>query len=162
MANRFAAFERIARAAHTVTQREATETSDLHPFDVRNVHPKLPTKVRRLFDDGHYSDATFTAFKYLDKLVSSHSKVADSGSKLMMEAFNGEKPGEPKVQLTPLLSISEKDEQKGYRFIFAGSSWAIRNPRAHEHSIVDDIDTCLDHLVFVSMLIRRLEQAGYV
>jgi hypothetical protein len=37
----------------------------------------------------------------------------------------------------------------------------IRNPRAHEPTIVDDPDICLDHLSFVSLLLRRLEQAGY-
>ena len=37
----------------------------------------------------------------------------------------------------------------------------IRNPRAHEVTIVNDLDICLDHLSFVSLLLRRLEQAGY-
>jgi hypothetical protein len=67
----------------------------------------------------------------------------------------------PKVQLTALKSISEKDEQEGYQFIFAGGMRGIRNPRGHEDTVVDGIDTCLDHLSFVSMLVRRLEQAGY-
>ena len=48
-----------------------------------------------------------------------------------------------------------------FRFVFAGSMWAIRNPRGHEFDVIDDPDTCLDHLSFVSMLLRRLEQAGY-
>ena len=51
--------------------------------------------------------------------------------------------------------------QDGYRFVFAGGVKAIRNPRGHEHSVVDDPDICLDHLSFVSLLLRRLEQAGY-
>lgn len=129
---------------------------------MRNVHPLLPPKVRKLFDDGHYAEATFEAFKYLDKKVSLHSGIKESGHKLMMAALDGEQPGKPKIQLTPLNEISEVDEQKGYRFVFAGSVWAIRNPRGHEHSVNDDIDTCLDHLSFISMLIRRLEAAGYV
>lgn len=161
MADAFELFERIARSAHKVTHREQTDQPTLHPFDVRNVHSRLPAKVRKLFDDGHYADATFTAFKYLDKLVSKHSNIRDSGYKLMMDAFNGEKPGEPKLQLTPLASVSDVDEQKGFRFVFAGSVWAIRNPRGHEYSIIDDVDTCLDHLTFLSMLIRRLESAGF-
>jgi hypothetical protein len=76
----------------------------------------------------------------------------------MMDAFDEAKP---KLKLTPLISISEIDEQKGYRFVFAGGMWAIRNPRGHEFNVVDDPDTCLDHLSFVSMLLRRLEEAGY-
>src|SRR5205807_7136798 len=116
-------------------------------------------KVKKLFDDGHCAEATFEACKFLDRYVSKHSGISDSGYKLMMAAFDDTTP---KVQLTPLKTQSEIDEQKGYRFIFAGSVWAIRNPRGHEIALSDDIDTCLDHLAFVSMLIRRLEQAGFV
>jgi len=76
----------------------------------------------------------------------------------MMTAFN---EGSPKLQLTPLRTTSDKDEQQGYKFIFAGDVLAIRNPRGHEHSVVDNPDTCLDQLSFVSLLLRRLEQAGY-
>lgn len=65
------------------------------------------------------------------------------------------------LQLTPLSTTSEINEQEGYKFLFGGCIWAIRNPRGHEVSVKDDPDTCLDHLSFVSMLLRRLEQAGY-
>lgn len=76
----------------------------------------------------------------------------------MMAAFDEAKP---KLQLTPLLTDSDKDEQKGYRFVFAGGVQAIRNPRGHEYAVTDDPDTCLDHLSFISMLLRRLEAAGF-
>jgi uncharacterized protein (TIGR02391 family) len=163
MASSLKWFEAIARA---IPRREPTIPAvpeplpepTLHPFDTRNIHPDLPSKVRKLFDDGYFADATFTAFKFLDKKVQGHSGIQESGYKLMMAAFDDAKP---KLQLTPLKSISEIDEQKGYRFVFAGSMWAIRNPRGHEFNVIDDPDTCLDHLSFVSMLLRRLEQAGY-
>lgn len=134
---------------------EALPSQSLHPFDVRNIHPKLPPKVRKLFDDGHFAEATSHAFKYLDKQVEKRSGLSDSGFSLMMDAFDSKKP---KIKLTPLKTQSETDEQEGYRFVFAGSMRAIRNPRAHEFSVVDDPDTCLDHLSFVSLLLRRLEQ----
>jgi len=31
----------------------------------------------------------------------------------------------------------------------------------HDPTIVDDLDVCLDHLSFISMLLRQLEHAGY-
>lgn len=156
-------FEAVARALAQLPQREpaaqpAAETGTLHPFDVRNIHTDLPPKVRSLFDDGHYAEATFHAFKYLDKKIGKHSGIAKSGFQLMMDAFGG---AAPKVQLTALKSPSDKDEQAGYQFIFAGGMQGIRNPRGHEDTVVDSIDTCLDHLSFVSMLLRRLEQAGF-
>ena len=154
-------FERFVRNSYRITSQPQTTEASLHPFDKRNIHPALPEKVRRLFDDGHFAEATFEAFKFLDKLVSKHSAIKESGYKLMMAAFDGDKPGVPKIQLTPMIEVSEIDEQKGYRHVFAGGITAIRNPRGHEFSVNDDIDTCLDHLAFVSMLLRRLEQAGF-
>lgn len=159
MAKLFETFERIARSAYRFTDRQPLAETQLHPFDRRNVHPSLPAKARRLFDDGHYAEATFAAWKFLDKVVQRHSQLSESGYKLMMAAFS-ETNGP--IQLTRQSNESEVDEQKGYRFVFAGSVWAIRNPRGHEVAVPDDLDTCLDHLAFVSMLIRRLEQAGYL
>lgn len=151
--------EIIARASAGFARRHAVvEGPSPHPFDSRNIHPSLPVKVKKLFDDGHFAESTFLAFKFLDKTVEKHSKVAESGFKLMMASFDENKPI---LKLTPLKTSSEKDEQHGYRFIFAGGVLAIRNPRGHEYAVADDPDTCLDHLCFVSMLLRRLEQAGY-
>ncbi len=165
MPSSIAQFEAIARALARLPRlepatRPTPETHSLHPFDTRNVHPSLPAKVKELYDDGHYPEATFLAFKYLDNKVQTHSGLlTESGFKLMMDAFDEAKP---KLQLTPLKTTSEIDEQKGYRFIFAGGMWAIRNPRGHDYTVVDNPDICLDHLSFVSLLLRRLEQAGFV
>jgi uncharacterized protein (TIGR02391 family) len=163
MASRLGKFEAIARALARLPRQEpatqpAAEAPSFHPFEDRNIHPGLPTKVRELFDDGYYPESTFEAFKYLDKTVERHSGITESGYKLMMTAFN---ENSPKLPLTALKTTSEKDEQQGYKFMFVGGVLAIRNRRGHEHSVVDDPDLCLDHLSFVSMLLRRLEQAGY-
>ncbi|MFZ7093708.1 TIGR02391 family protein [Primorskyibacter sp. 2E233] len=113
-----------------------------------------PTEVAlKLFDDGHYAQSTFEAFKYLDNKVKKLSKIKDSGYKLMMAAFA---ENSPKIKLTALSTASEVDEQMGYKFIFAGAMSAIRNPRGHD-ILIDPIDRCLDHLSFASVLLRRLE-----
>lgn len=156
-------FEAIARALAGLSEKEPgvqspTDTQLLHPFEARNIHQAFPIKVKQLFDDGHYAEATFHAFKFLDKEVQKHSGMSESGFKLMMAAFDD---ANPRLKLTPLKNESERDEQKGYRFVFAGGVQAIRNPRGHEYAVVDDPDICLDHLSFVSMLLRRLETAGY-
>jgi uncharacterized protein (TIGR02391 family) len=175
MFRRLDKFEAIARAAGSRQRQDVTVVpaplkitastgapiveiqAPPHPFDSRNIHPDLPPKVRQLFDDGHYPEATSHAFKFLEKKVQKHSGITSkSGEPLMMEAFDGNT-----IKLNALITISEKDEQAGYRFIFAGGTRGIRNPRAHEPSILDDPDICLDHLSLVSLLLRRLEQAGY-
>ena len=66
----------------------------------------------------------------------------------------------PTIKLTPCVTTSEKDEQKGYQFLFAGATLGIRNPRGHEYSVKDNPDNCLDHLSLASLLIRRLEKSG--
>ena len=107
----------------------------------------------KLFNNGHFSQATFEAFKYLDNIVKGISGINESGFKLMMAAFA---EANPKIRLTGLSTQSEIDEQSGFKFIFAGSMSAIRNPRGHDIT-TDTIDRCLDHLSFASVLLRRLE-----
>jgi uncharacterized protein (TIGR02391 family) len=130
----------------------------MHPFDQRDIHPKLPIVVRRLFDDGHFAQATFEAFKFVDKEVQRFAGSSESGVKLMMQALAVENP---RIRLNSLTTVSERDEQKGFQFLFSGSVLAIRNPRGHEYSVVDSPDQCLDHLSLASLLLRRLDDAGF-
>jgi uncharacterized protein (TIGR02391 family) len=151
-------FEEVVRRARNFTDAPSEPTGGLHAFEQRNVHPGLPAIVRDLFDDGHFAQATFEAFKFLDKEVQQHSGSTESGFKLMMQVFS---ESAPTVQLTPVGTVSEKDEQKGFQFLFAGSVLAIRNPRGHEFGVRDTPDQCLDHLGLASLLLRRLEDAGF-
>ena len=148
-------FERVVRSTAThVYPRGAEPAAELdHPFEIRNIHPRLPKVVRKLFDDSHYSQATFEAFKFVDKEVARLAKHNESGFKLMMTVFA---ESTPLLKLTPCMTTSEKDEQKGFQFLFAGSILAIRNPRGHEYAVHDSPDECLDQLAMASILLRRL------
>jgi len=158
MVNYLSLFEKIARNAVEISEPQEEKLPTLHPFESRNIHPKLPSKVLSLFDDGHYEQSTFEAYKFVDNVIKKISGESKSGRDLMMNVF---KEPAPKIKLTPCKNTSETDEQEGYKFLFAGSMMAIRNPRAHENDLGDDPDTCLDHLSFASILLRRLEKAGY-
>lgn len=151
-------FERVVRRSGEFSDEATVRLDELHPFQMRSIHAKLPPKVRQLFDDGHYAEATFEAFKFLDKKVSTISGIKDSGYKLMMSAFAGSGP----LKLNPLLTESEKDEQKGFQFMLAGAMSAVRNPRGHEFDMFDPTETCLDHLSLASLFIRKIEEAGYI
>jgi uncharacterized protein (TIGR02391 family) len=129
-----------------------------HQFDLRDVYPDFPPKVKTLFDDGFYAESTFEACKYLDNFVGIHAPKTKSGEKRMMDAFL---ESNPTIKLNSLSCDSDIDEQRGYRFLFAGTMVAIRNPRGHEHSLIDDPATCLDHLTIITALLRRLNKAGY-
>lgn len=156
MGNDFEAFEAIARKI-VMPPAEETEPA-LHPFIERNIHSGLPPKVKKLFDNGFYPEATFEAFKFLDKKVQRHAKIQESGYKLMISAFN---EALPLISLTALTTKEEKDEQQGFKWLFVGGVLAIRNPRGQLHGLKDDPDICLDHLSFASFLLRRLEQSGF-
>ena len=154
MTSRLALFERVVRIAGVLGNDPLDGAAQAnHPFEERNVHPELSELTINLFDDGHYSQATFEAFKYIDLRVKALSGLNETGYKLMMAAFS---EANPKIYLTSLGTQSEIDEQLGYKFIFAGAMSAIRNPRGHEIN-VDPIGRCLDHLSLASVLLRRLE-----
>lgn len=151
-------FESIVRRAHRFSDGRPRSDEPLHPFELRNIHPELAAVSRALFDDGHYAQATFEAYKFLDKKVQSLAGSSETGKKLMMAAFN---EASSAIKLTPLATTSHRDEQEGYKFLFAGSILAVRNPRAHELLVKDSPDVCLDHLCLASLLLRRLHDAGY-
>ena len=156
MSNSLDAFEKIARRAYRHTETEP-QSEVGHPFDTRNIHADLPGDVRRMFDNGHYPQATFEAFKYVDEEIKRIAGSSESGTKLMMSALGGSPPA---VKLNPGMTQTERDEQDGFKFLFAGATLAIRNPRGHKTGMTDDPDTCLDHLSLASLLLRRLDEAG--
>lgn len=153
MTNEFLIFEGIARSAKHFGKVEVVETYGVHPFDERNIHPDIAQVSLKLFDDGHYAQSTFEAFKYLDNQVKAISGVEDTGFSLMMSAFNEAGTG---IRITDLVTMSDKDEQRGFRHIFAGAMSGIRNPRGHDNRS-DTLELCLDHLSLASVLLRTLE-----
>lgn len=167
MSGKLDRFERIVRFIGTKQSGGATLSPDAsepidpeeaHPFEARNIHPDLPTRVRKLFDDGHWEQSVFEAFKFIEKEVKRLSGLrGKTGYALMMDAFNEEKA---KIKLNALDTESEVDEQKGFKFIFTGAAAGIRNPRGHEVDIGDTPNEALDYLGLASLLIRRLDSSG--
>ncbi len=153
----FEAFEDIVRRASQFTEETLEHAGSAHPFDRRAVHEKLPLKVKKLFDDAHYAEATFETYKFLDRKIAKLSGLNETGYKLMMAALGESGP----LAINARQSDSEKDEQRGYQFILAGAMSAVRNPRGHEFDYYEKIETCLDHLSLASMIIRKLEEAGH-
>lgn len=100
----------------------------------------------------------FEAFKFLEKEVKRLSGLrGKTGFALMMDAFNEDNA---KIKLNALVTDSDVDEQKGFKFIFSGAAAGIRNPRGHEVDIGDTPDEALDYLSLASLLLRRLDSAG--
>ena len=159
MAETFEKFERIVRLSYKYPDARPKSGDGSHPFDQRNIHPEIQQVSKDLFDDGHFPQATFAAFKCIEKKVQEVSTLPSSltGFDLMMKAFNGDTP---KIRLNHLVLTSGIEEQEGYKFIFGGSMRGIRNPRAHGSDISDTPDQCLDYLSLASLLLKRIDRSN--
>ena len=156
MADDVSQFEIIARRSPRYSERPSASAHGSHPFELRGLHPLVADATRHLFDDGHYAQATFEAFKLIEQEVRKMARSSKSGQALMMSAFQRKCP---KIRLTEMNNQSELDEQEGFKFLFAGAFLAIRNPRGHEVGVDESLDDCLDHLSLASLLLRRLDAA---
>ena len=111
----------------------------------------------KLFLDGHYAEAVENACKVLDMLVKMRSMKTDpSGTELMQLVFS---PKAPLLKFNDLTTDSERSEQQGMMFLFAGAMLALRNPRAHG-LVQDHPENAIEYLSFLSMLARSLDRAN--
>ena len=126
-------------------------------FDELVTNDSLRQASASLFLDGYYARAVEEAFKCLNNAVKDKSGNTDrDGAPLMRAVFS---PNAPILKLNPLQSPSERDEQQGYMELFAGAMTGIRNPRAHEHSLVDAGEVALELLILANHLMRKLNGA---
>ena len=70
MSKPLAAFERLVRATSSLGVTSDMSSNEVHPFEERNIHPSIALTSIKLFDDGHYSQATFEAFKWAPPFTS--------------------------------------------------------------------------------------------
>ncbi len=125
-------------------------------FDGIVTDVRLATYTRTLFRDGHYARAVEEAFKYVNNLVKGRTGAQEDGWKLMMGAMD---TANPELRLSRLRSISEIDEQEGYRHMLAGAMRGIRNPRAHENDLRDEPGVALELIAWANHLSRVVSQA---
>ena len=138
---------------------EVQARSLVDQFDEMVTSQDLKNTSRQLFADGHYANAVENAFKCLNNAVKEKSGLSADGDGLMTQAFGARSPI---LKLNSLQSQSDQNEQRGYMQIFAGVMAGIRNPRAHEHEIVDDPEVALEMIIIANHLIRKLENSTLV
>ena len=66
----------------------------------------------------------------------------------------------PVLCLNSLRTLSELDEQKGFRFLFQGAVIGIRNPKAHNVIVQKDQSKTLEYLSLISLLAKRTDEAS--
>ena len=117
---------------------------------------EIQAATAELFRDGHYANAIEDGCKALDAMVQKLSGRTDiTGTELMQTVFSFKNPI---LAFNALTSESDKSEQQGMMYLFAGAMLALRNPRAHQ--IIDDhprrAQECLS---FLNMLANSLARA---
>jgi len=128
-------------------------------YDILVKSKALRDTTRKLFFDGHYARAVEEAYKCLNNTVKIKSRLSKDGQELMTQAFSVKSPI---LRLNDLKTDSQKNEQVGYMFIFAGCMAGIRNPRAHEHELWDSPDVALEMLAWANHLMRVVHKAKRV
>ena len=131
-------------------------TSLVALFDALHFHPAIVEASRSLYKGGHYYNAIQNAFIRVEMEVRTVSNLHDQiGQGLMGNAFTGE---DPRIQLNPMVSKSDRDEQKGLKFIFMGSMTGIRNPKAHYLISQNDPYKTLEYIALASLLLKRIDE----
>jgi len=121
-----------------------------------DLHPMVKKVSLDLFNDGHYSEAIFEAVKALIKFVIKKSKLIEKDSfNLIGKIFNEKNPI---IKLNELKTDSDKDEQRGFRFLYQGAVMGIRNPKAHDTIRLNDPNRALKYLAFISLLFLRADE----
>jgi len=124
-------------------------------FNDLDVHPEIERASGQLFRDGHYANAVEDACKVLDLLVKIRSMRADpSGTELMQLVFS---PKAPVLKFNNQANDSEKSEQQGMMYLYAGAMLALRNPRAHG-LVNDHPERAIEYISFLSMLAKALDR----
>lgn len=119
------------------------------------LHVELRQRVVPLFKDGHYANAIEDACKVLDLMVKLRSGRDElSGTDLMQTVFSEKSPV---LRFNEGLTETDRGEQRGMMFLYAGTMLALRNPRAHGFQ-PDDAATALQIISFINFLIGALER----
>jgi uncharacterized protein (TIGR02391 family) len=82
-------------------------------------------------------------------------ELARTAIKKIQNVFS---PKSPILKFNSLQSETEKSEQQGMVFLYAGAMLAFRNPRAHQ-IIEDDPEKALEYIAFLSLLAKSLNKA---
>lgn len=120
-----------------------------------DLHPEIARAASGLYADGHFANAVEAAVKALNGLVRLRGGVELDGTALMEKTFS---PSNPVLKFNAMEDQSDRDEQKGFMYMFSGAVSGLRNPRAHGF-IEDDPERALEFIAFVSLLAKLLDSA---
>ena len=120
-------------------------------------HVEIERVSGDLFRGGHYSSAALQAYIQVINEVKRRSGLNLDGDDLMNQAFGCDKRT-PVLKFNSLSTDAEKDEQKGFFYLFKGIV-SLRNSKAHSNRLFNDPSRGHEYLALASLLMRVLELA---
>jgi uncharacterized protein (TIGR02391 family) len=151
---------RVVRASKetTISGARARAGRMKAALESRNVHAEVLNYCRAELIEENYFHAVLEATKSVAERIRQMSGLYSDGADLVNEAFGIKSPI---LALNPLVSETEKSEQKGFANILVGVFGAIRNPLAHAPKTVWPMpeQDALDVLTLISFVHRKLDGA---
>lgn len=128
---------------------------------INHLHELIIKSSLKKYQDGHYSDAVESAIKEINErlktLYKKHKNEEKDGSDLFALVFNSDET-KTLLKVADMTTISGKDEQDGYKFMFMGVWKGIRNPKAHANTFLSK-EQAYKRLIFTSMLMEKIDEA---
>lgn len=137
--------------------RDLAPPSAITAQDQYKFHSEIERVSGELYRSGHYKSAALEAYIRVIEQVRNVSKIPDDGDSLMNKAFACDKQ-RPIIQFNNLVTDAERDEQRGFLFLFKGIV-GLRNSKAHSNALFDDPLRGHEYLALASVLMRVLEIA---
>jgi uncharacterized protein (TIGR02391 family) len=122
----------------------------------RNVHSEVFKYCRAELLEDNYFHAVLEATKGVAQRIRDMTGLSTDGADLVTAAFSIKAPI---LALGPLVTDTERSEQKGFSNLLVGLFGAIRNPVAHAPKISWPMpeQDALDILTFISFVHRKLD-----
>lgn len=125
--------------------------------DQYQFHSEIERVSGQLYRSGHYKSAALEAYIRVIEQVKIVSKIPEDRDSLMNKAFACDKQTSV-IQFNNLSSDAERDEQRGFLFLFKGIV-GLRNLKAHSNALFEDPLRGHEYLALASLLMRILEIA---
>ncbi len=124
----------------------------------RNVHTEVLNYCRAEFIQENYFHAVLEAVKGVAERIRQMSGLVSDGAELVNEAFGMKAPI---LAINPLVTDSEKSEQKGFSQLLIWLFGMVRNPLAHAPKVAWPMPEpdALDILTLISLVHRKLDGA---
>ena len=120
-----------------------------------SLHPAVVNASSSLFISEHYAEAVRTALQVFEHHVQRLCSLPDVfGKDLMAKAFNEKNP---LIRINPLVSLTDRNDQEGFKFLAMGIMVGLRNTYSHGEPKKPSASEALEQLTFLSILFRRLE-----